>query len=325
MGEERQTHELISELLKRKDPALVGIRKILRGKADDISPAKSFKAHAPEVFSVATHEKSRQNETIFSDKELETLEFEKKILELESLISQKNAEIQAVKAQSFEEGKAAGIAENQVVAKAAIEKIETKMKTEVQKRLTEQINQELADRAEYFKSLEDDFYQAIVSIVKKVLAAEISTNPYLIVSTIKQAISHISQRDGIKIRVSQEDYEYVMSNIYAFNHHNDGTYKVEIIVDEHIKAGGCLISTKSTIVDAQTEKRTEKVLKFIDKVWNESKIEEISTKMEAEITEEIEEYDINIDKIGEDEFVEEVFKEADFPEIPNEKTEEIKE
>jgi len=47
--------------------------------------------------------------------------------------------------------------------------------------------------------------------------------------------------------------------------------------------------------------------------------------MEAEITEEIEEYDINIDKIGEDEFVEEVFKEADFPEIPNEKTEEIKE
>jgi len=282
-GEEKQTHELIAELLKRKDPAIVGIRKILRGKSDVISPSKSFGAHAPEVFSVATSEKSRSNETIFNDKEIETLELEKRILELQEIISKKEAETEVIKEQAFEEGKAAGIAESQEAARAIIEEIESKMKTEVQERLAEQIKQELIDREKYFKSLEEDFYQTIIFIVKKVLAAEINSNPYLIINTIKQAISHISQRDGIKIRVSPDNYEYVSSNIYAFNHHHDGTYKVEIIADEHIKTGGCLISTKSTIVDAQIEKRVENVLKFVEKIWNESRNDDVSEEVEEEV------------------------------------------
>jgi flagellar biosynthesis/type III secretory pathway protein FliH len=282
MSEEKQTYELISELLKRKDPALVGIRKILRGKSDTLSPSKSFSAHAPEVFNLATEGKSRENETIFNDNEVQTLEFEKKILELQNIISQKKVEIEAAKSAAFEEGKSAGIAENQEKTRAAIEEIENKMKTEVETRLVQQINQELADRKEYFNSLEEDFYQTIKAITRKILATEIQTNPYLIISTIKKAISYISQKDGIKIRVSQDDYEYVKSNIFAFNHNNDGTFKVEIIEDEHIKTGGCLISTTSTIVDAQLEKRAENVFEFIEKIWNESKNDDKSSQNSEE-------------------------------------------
>jgi len=131
-NEEKRTHELISELLKRKDPALVGIRKILRGKSDVISPEKSFRTHAPEVFNVAADGKSRENETIFTDKELETLEFEKELMVLREIIAQKDVEIEEAKAAAFEEGKAAGIEENQIKAKAEIAEIENKMKTEVQ-------------------------------------------------------------------------------------------------------------------------------------------------------------------------------------------------
>jgi len=139
-NEEKQTYELIDALLKRKDPALVGIRKILRGKTDSLSPEKSFSAHTPEVFSVETEKKSRENETIFTDSEVETLEFEKKISLLEEMLKQKEAEIETTKKEAFELGKARGIAESREEVKSAVEEIENKMKIEVKKWLAEQIN-----------------------------------------------------------------------------------------------------------------------------------------------------------------------------------------
>jgi len=281
-SEEKQTYELIDALLKRKDPALVGIRKILRGKTDSLSPEKSFSAHTPEVFSVETEKKSRENETIFTDSEVETLEFEKKISLLEETIKQKEAEIETVRKESFESGKARGIAESREEVKTAIQEIEEKMKIEVQKRLAEQINQEFADRLKYFKSLESDIYQAVISIAKKVVSAEISPNSDLILNVIKQSLSYISQRDVIKIQVSQDDYEYVKNNVNSFNRHNDGVYEVEILADEHVKPGGCLIETNSTIVDAQVEKRTENVLELVEKIWNETKNSDISKELSEE-------------------------------------------
>jgi flagellar assembly protein FliH len=274
ISEDRQTHELIDELLKRKNPALVGIRKILRAKSDSVSSTRSFSAHTPEVFGIETEEKSRENETIFTDKEITVLEAEKRILELEEVIKQKDEEIKAAAAKSYEEGKVDGVAESQEKTKAVIAEIEEKIKEESQARLTAQINSELEDRLKHFKSLEEEIYQIIVLIVKKVLAIEITSNSYLIVNIIKQSLAHVSQRDGITIRVSNDDYEYVIESVSQFNRHNDGTYSINIVPDEHIKTGGCLVETNSTIVDAQAEKRTEKIIELLERVWNESKDEE---------------------------------------------------
>ena len=271
--EEKQTYKLIDELMKRKDPALVGIRKILRSKTDALSSSMSFTAHTPEVFNIETKEKSRGNETIFKDKELEQLEYGKTMLELEENIKRKESEIETVRQKSFESGKAEGIEEQQKKIKAIIGEIEEKMKTEVQKRLAEQINQELNDREKYFKSLEEDIYQTITALVKKILDAEIQTNKTLIINAIKKSLSHISQRGGITIRVSNNDFDYVNSQISLFNRHRDGTYTINIVQDEHIKTGGCLIETDSTIVDAQIEMRTEKTLDLIEQIWNETKNE----------------------------------------------------
>ncbi|MCL1947218.1 MAG: FliH/SctL family protein [Chitinivibrionia bacterium] len=272
LEEEKQTHELIDELLKRKDPALVGIRKILRSKTD-VSATKSFALHTPEIFGAESKEKSRENETIFTDKELKEIKYGESMLELEEKVKQKESEIEKVKQEAFENGKTAGIEEQQNKTKTAIGEIEEKMKEEVKKRLAEQINQELDDRENYFKSLEEDVYQTITAIVKKILDAEIQTNQNLIINAIKKSLSHISQRGAITIRVSNDDFEYVNSQISLFNRHRDGTYKINIVQDEHIKVGGCLIETDSTIVDAQIENRSEKTLELIERIWNETKSE----------------------------------------------------
>ena len=284
-NEEKQTYELIDELLKRKNPALVGIRKILRGKSDSISSSKLFIPHTPEVFNIETEEKSRENETIFTDNEVAVLETEKRILELEEIIKQKDEEIKTESEKSYEKGKSDGIAESKEEAKTIIKEIENKMKIEVQKRLAEQINQELEDRRRHFKLLEEDVYHATILIAKKILDAEISLNPNLISNIIKKALSYISQRDGIKIRVSQYDYEYVKNSVYSFNYHSDGVYEIEIIADEHIEAGGCLIETNSTIVDARVEKRTENVLELVEKIWNETKDGDVSQESAVNETE----------------------------------------
>ncbi|MDR0304016.1 MAG: hypothetical protein LBH98_04495 [Chitinispirillales bacterium] len=287
-NEEKQTHELINELLKRKDPALVGIRKILRAKSDSISSTRSFNMHAPEVFNIETEEKSRENETIFTDKEIVVLEAEKKILELEDIIRQKDEEIKEATEKSYEAGKSDGIAESQEKTKTIINEIENKIKTESQARLTTQINQELEDRLKHFKSLEEDIYQLIVLCIKKILATEIISKPYLIINIIKKSLSYLSQRDEITIRVSKDDYEYVKESISSFNRHNDGIYTIDVIPDEHIKTGGCLIETNSTIVDAQVEKRTENVLELVEKIYNETKNSDTSNKLpdESETNEE---------------------------------------
>jgi flagellar biosynthesis/type III secretory pathway protein FliH len=277
--EAKQTHELIGELLKRKNPALVGIRKILHSKSGNLSPEKSFGIHVPEVFSVETEVKSLENETIFTDNEIKSLEFEKKILELEEVIKQKEQKIQIVKEEAFEEGRIEGIAENQETAKTVIYEAVEKMKVEIQQRLAQQITQELSDRKKYFLSLEEDVYSMISAVVKKILVGEIQTNPYLIINTIKQSLSHISQRDGITIRVSNEESEYVKQRISDFNRHNDGIYAIDIIADEHIEVGGCLIETNSTIVDAQIEKRTDKIFQLVENIWNETKNGDISKEI----------------------------------------------
>jgi len=265
--EEKETHELLGELLKRKDPALVKVRKILRSKAENLSSTKSFAAHSPEVFSLDMKEKDRENESIFNNEELKEVEYSKIMAEHEERMRQKDAQIEALRQQAFDEGKALGIEECQDRIRESVVEIEGKLKTEIQVWRAEQIESELAERDKYFKSLENDVYMAVVAIAKKITETEIQTNTNLIIDVIKKAISNISQRDGITIRVSIDDYEYVNSQISSFNRHNDGAYDINIVEDEHIRMGGCLIETESTIVDAQIEKRYDKIFDLVEKIW----------------------------------------------------------
>jgi len=267
--EEKQTHELLDELLKRKDPALVKVRKILRSKNENLTSTKSFSSHSPEVFSIDSKEKSRENESIFSNDELKEVELSKVMAECEERLRQKDAQIEAIKQQAFEDGRAQGIEECQDRIQESIVEIEAKLKNEIQEWRAGQIASELGERDKYFKSLENDIYSAVISIAKKILDAEINTNANLIIDVIRKAISHISQRDGITIRVSKDDYEYVNSHLSDFNRHTDGAYSINIIEDKHIRMGGCLIETESTIVDAQIEKRYDKIFDLVDKIWFE--------------------------------------------------------
>jgi flagellar assembly protein FliH len=268
-AEEKQTHELLEELLKRKDPALVKVRKILRSKNDSLSSTKSFSSHSPEVFSIDSKEKSRENESIFSNDELREVELSKVVSECEERLRQKDAQIEQIRQQAFDDGKVEGIEECQDRIRESVVEIEEKLKTEIQEWRAGQIALELNERDKYFKTLENDIYSAVISIAKKILDAEINTNHNLIIDVIKKAISHISQRDGITIRVSKDDYEHVNSQISSFNRHTDGAYAINIVEDEHIRMGGCLIETESTIVDAQIEKRYDKIFDLVEKIWVE--------------------------------------------------------
>lgn len=265
----RDTSELLHELLNRKDPALIGVRKILKGK-EGISKATTFHPYTPEILQKNDNNRSKDNETIFNDSEKEILENTKDTLELLKKIE----ELENNNKRAVEEAYAQGV---DVGIKDGLSQLENKLNEREQELIQQQsgslaelVSTQIESRNRFFDDVEQDLTQLAVNIAQKIIQKEVSTDKDIILNSVKRALSFVAGKSEISIKVSTNDHPKVQEVINTLTSTSDYIISTNLIADSNIIDGGCMIETSYGVIDARVDKQLDEIIQLIEESTKES-------------------------------------------------------
>jgi flagellar assembly protein FliH len=110
-------------------------------------------------------------------------------------------------------------------------------------------------------TLEHDILDLVLGIAAKVVGDEIRNNRESILGVVRETISSCSNRDNIVIKVSAEDYEFVMANEDTLRNSIKGLNELEIRKDGSLAKGSCVIDTEFGSVDGSCDIRLDSIRK----------------------------------------------------------------
>jgi flagellar assembly protein FliH len=252
---------LVNRLLDSKDPATVGLRKILKNKRDAQNDYPLKKA-AFEEFHVEGRGKQ-----VFSEEERRIIELEKKVIALqkENETIRRQAE-QGTKA-AREQGRQQGLQEGE-------NRGSERARSDYDGRINElqQTMQSTFDSLNgWKKSIAANSEHLVVSLAcelaKKIIQAELRENPEIILSVVKKAVAYIGDRERLVVRVSPLDIDTVQGKKSFWLPAGEQFSDMQIIPDAHIEKGGCIVESNSGAADARLGIQINELAELMEKTW----------------------------------------------------------
>ncbi|MGE5392101.1 MAG: FliH/SctL family protein [Deltaproteobacteria bacterium] len=125
-----------------------------------------------------------------------------------------------------------------------------------------QQSQELLEEARQLKiqmmrSSEADMMRLVIAIAKKVIASELTTNPYFIVNVLREAIDFLDHPDNITVYVNPQDLERILTITKSDSFFDIGNSDVNLDfrADNRVSPGGCSLESQGGSVDTRLETR----------------------------------------------------------------------
>lgn len=119
----------------------------------------------------------------------------------------------------------------------------------INKILNEAVNQ----KNRILEEAELEILKLALALASKVIQTELSVNPEIIMSSTKRALQKVVSDSKIKLKVSPHDYETLREHIDDLASKAGIISAVDIVQDNNVTAGGCIIETDSGRIDAQIE------------------------------------------------------------------------
>jgi type III secretion protein L len=121
----------------------------------------------------------------------------------------------------------------------------------------QKLNEHILNLDTIIKTLNEDYQKQILPIAlkaaKKILAAELKTNPEAIVNIIKGALKPVTQNLKIKIYVNKQDLDILEKHKPQIKEILDQVQVFSLEERNDIEPGGCIIETEKGIINAQLE------------------------------------------------------------------------
>ncbi|MCL2182352.1 MAG: FliH/SctL family protein [Chitinispirillia bacterium] len=270
MGEElinENVSVLLDQLLKTEDPATIGIRRIIKNKVEE---SNSFAVKSPEMETFDQHGKPVKKQGVFSDQERAYLALEKKVRELERSLTQEKVAGKRTAAESREAGRQEGIAEGE---KRGFDAADKKFSAEVAKlkdQTAKYFKQFETSKKDIINNLEHILLKFCTELTKKIVACELTTNPDIVIASIKKALTMIADREKILIRVAPGDMETASGQKDFLSSVTERLENVQIEEDSRISKGGCIIESNSGMVDARMGVQLDEMELLVEKAWESS-------------------------------------------------------
>jgi len=132
--------------------------------------------------------------------------------------------------------------------------------------------------AQILEDMESDIVEIILNIAKKVLTTEISQNKEVIFNLVKEAIDACKSKNKVLLKLSPNDYDYVISDSKKIDSMIDAKRieSFEVIKDSTLEDGDCIAETPYGNVDTSVRVKLEKIEKIFKELIN-LKNEEVSS------------------------------------------------
>ncbi|MFP4417432.1 MAG: FliH/SctL family protein [Chitinivibrionales bacterium] len=253
---------LIDHLLKTKDPATVGLKKIIKTKIDE---DRDFPLQSLSMEEFGEGEKSSK---LFSEAEKRILELEKRCRQLEKKVAHEKIAGEQKAKQAFAKGLAEGKSEGE---KTGFDKASKDFQSNMQQ-LEKRIVTIFSHIDEEKKLMLLNCHRMLLNftfiLARKIIHREIQTDSDIVIGVVRKALSYISDRERLAIRVSPEDLETVSGKKSLWQSVNERIDNITIATDERIEKGGCIIESPSGIADARIETQLQELHDVVDKTWD---------------------------------------------------------
>ncbi|ERP31687.1 FliH/SctL family protein [Chitinivibrio alkaliphilus] len=265
----KETSRLIDELLQKKDPALVGMKKILKQKRAQ-RPETSYAPHVPEVFGEfqrddddyrISSDTSTDRDSLFDADEEEIIRQEQQILELQDQIEKLQHSVEQTRKVAYEEGVSAGRASAEEEFSHDLSERVGRINEEHAQHMAHALTEQMEDREKQLRSLQRDILNVATLMAEKIVEDSLVKTPDFVYTSIKKSLKYLSGNSRVEIKVSPQEYERVREKLDEFSQKSEYITSVVVSSSEKISPGGCLVETNTGVIDATIEGRLEKNLR----------------------------------------------------------------
>ncbi|MBD3344697.1 MAG: hypothetical protein GF401_06510 [Chitinivibrionales bacterium] len=258
---QNEVSNLIDHLLKSKDPAVVGLRKILKTKKEE---GNQFPLREVAFDSFYVEGKSKP---VFEENEKRIIELEKQIGVLKAEIgkTKKNAE-NAVKV-AFNKGLTEGKEEGEIVGEKRAQEAYEATLEEIEKNVSEIFTNLEKSQKEIYGNAQHVLLKFTFELAKKVIQTELTLNEDIVLGVVKKALSYIADKETLTVRVAKDDLETVTGKKDFWMPISERVADIEIIPDDHVDKGGCIIESNSGIADGRLGIQFDELTGLVERVW----------------------------------------------------------
>jgi flagellar biosynthesis/type III secretory pathway protein FliH len=252
---------LIDHLLKAKDPASIGVRKILKSKmehADDF-PLQSLEY---EEFFVQGRSKEQ-----FTEQEKHVLEMEKKVRVLEATLISREEKYKTAIAEALEQGMREGFIKGEEEGRKTAKTSYDEQVRELQKRIASFLGALETSKKSIYNNAHSILLRLCFELAKNIVHTEITANPHVVLAVIKKCLSYIADREKIVVRVAKDDLETVSKKKEFWLPISERVDTISIEPDERIEKGGCIIESNSGIADGRLGTQMAELHELVDRIW----------------------------------------------------------
>lgn len=111
----------------------------------------------------------------------------------------------------------------------------------------------------YLTENENLIAEMVLKIADKVLVQHFIDAPQVILPLVREAIKKVQDQPKVKVRVAPEAYELVLPARSEFQSMLDGNAFLEIVADDTMKLGDCIVDSPNGTVDARLSTQMEQI------------------------------------------------------------------
>lgn len=252
---------LIDHLLKSKDPATVGLRKILREKKET---GGRFPLQALDFEEFFVQGRSKEP---FNRVERDIIGLEKKVNDLQASLERSRNELPRLLQRSREDGFSEGMHKGEAAAYENAKADYEKQVDALQKRVSDFLTDLESSKKTIFANAHKILLDLAYGLAQKVIQSEVALNPEIVLNVIKKSMTYIADRERIIVRVSKDDLETVSKRKDFWAPVGEKLEQISIESDGRIEKGGCIIESNSGAVDARLGVQFEELRDTVEKIW----------------------------------------------------------
>jgi flagellar biosynthesis/type III secretory pathway protein FliH len=172
--------------------------------------------------------------------------------EAEAILARARLEAEGLRKEAQEKGFKKGNAEGRAAAKAEV--------MTSARAIAELARNAATDMERMVSTAEESLVELALSIAETVLYRRLAEDRAIVVSVVKGALEQVDLMDVIRVRANPEDLE-ILQQYWEEASIAAGSKPIELAADSRIQAGGCIIDTNSSVIDAQIETQLAEIEK----------------------------------------------------------------
>lgn len=125
-----------------------------------------------------------------------------------------------------------------------------------------------ATKLQMLSDCEADILHLSRAIARKVVAAELVSNPEVILNVIREAMALLNHPDNVTVHVNPQEFDRVVLEAEKglYGNSDQRLIKVDVLSDNQIKSGGCILESEVGMIDARLKTRWDNMEKALEEV-----------------------------------------------------------